>query len=104
MPAPASEAFDSTALRATAAVAAKLNVKPGKQVLICSNGVIGVPIPIDPCWRGLRFTGAALGRRGAPPRQRHPHHRFWPSSRSLLEADLGGQRGADIGGHGKARE
>jgi len=68
-------------LRATAAVAAKLNVNP-EQVLICSTGVIGVPIPIDTLLAGLDPLVAALGPAGAPPPPAPSSPPIWPSSRS----------------------
>ena len=86
-------------LRATAAVAAKLNVKP-EQVLICSTGVIGVPIPIDTLLAGLDALVAALGPAGGAAAASAILTTDLALKQIALEADLGGQR-VRIGGMAK---
>jgi len=82
-------------------VAAKLNVKP-EQVLICSTGVIGVPHPDRHPAGGARPTGwRPCGPRGRPAPPAHILTTIWPSKQIALEADLGGQRVAFIGGMAK---
>lgn len=68
-------------LTATAALAARLELAP-EQVLICSTGVIGVPIPMPTLLAGLNPLVAALSPEGAPPPPRRSSPPIWSTSRS----------------------
>ena len=76
-------------LRATQAVADHLGLDPD-EVLICSTGVIGVPIPMPTLLAGLDPLIAALTADGRSCSQGHSHHRS------------GGQAGGCGGGSGGA--
>jgi glutamate N-acetyltransferase/amino-acid N-acetyltransferase len=86
-------------LRATAALAERLGLAP-EQVLICSTGVIGVPIPIDTLEAGLGPLVAALSDQGGALAARAILTTDLIDKQIALEADLGGRR-VRIGGMAK---
>ena len=86
-------------LRATAALAERLNLEP-EEVLICSTGVIGVPIPIDTLEAGLAPLVEALSDQGGDAAARAILTTDLIDKQIALEADLGGQR-VRIGGMAK---
>jgi glutamate N-acetyltransferase/amino-acid N-acetyltransferase len=86
-------------LTATAALAERLGLVP-EQVLICSTGVIGVPIPIDTLLAGLDPLVAALGPEGGSAAATAILTTDLVDKQIALEADLGGQT-VRIGGLAK---
>jgi glutamate N-acetyltransferase / amino-acid N-acetyltransferase len=88
-------------LTATAALAARLGLAPD-DVLICSTGVIGVPIPMDILLAGLERLAAALGSDpvAADAAARAILTTDLIDKQIALEADLGGRR-VRIGGMAK---
>ena len=86
-------------LRATAALAERLGLKP-EQVLICSTGVIGVPIPMDTLEEGLSPLVEALADQGGAAAARAILTTDLIDKQIALEADLGGRR-VRIGGMAK---
>jgi glutamate N-acetyltransferase/amino-acid N-acetyltransferase len=86
-------------LTATAALAERLGLAPG-EVLICSTGVIGVPIPIDTLVAGLDPLVAALGPGGGGAAAQAILTTDLVDKQIALEADLGGRR-VRIGGMAK---
>ncbi|MFM9101908.1 MAG: bifunctional glutamate N-acetyltransferase/amino-acid acetyltransferase ArgJ, partial [Cyanobium sp.] len=86
-------------LRATAALAERLGLEP-EQVLICSTGVIGVPIPLDTLEAGLDPLVGDLTDHGGPAAARAILTTDLIDKQIALEADLGGRR-VRIGGMAK---
>ncbi len=86
-------------LRATAAAAERLGLVP-EEVLICSTGVIGVPIPIDTLEAGLDSLVAALSAEGGAAAAQAILTTDLIDKQVALEADLGGRR-VRIGGMAK---
>jgi glutamate N-acetyltransferase/amino-acid N-acetyltransferase len=86
-------------LRATAALAGRLGLQP-EEVLICSTGVIGVPIPIDILEAGLDPLVAALGPQGGDAAARAILTTDLVEKQIALEAELGG-RTVRLGGMAK---
>ncbi|MEB3362168.1 MAG: bifunctional glutamate N-acetyltransferase/amino-acid acetyltransferase ArgJ, partial [Synechococcaceae cyanobacterium] len=86
-------------LRATAALAERLDLEP-EQVLICSTGVIGVPIPMDTLEAGLDPLVEALSDQGGAAAARAILTTDLIDKQIALEADLGGRR-VRIGGMAK---
>jgi glutamate N-acetyltransferase/amino-acid N-acetyltransferase len=86
-------------LTATAALAERLGLEPD-QVLICSTGVIGVPIPIDTLVAGLDPLVAALSAEGGEAAARAILTTDLVEKQIALEALLGG-RPVRIGGMAK---
>jgi glutamate N-acetyltransferase/amino-acid N-acetyltransferase len=86
-------------LSATAALAERLGLAP-EQVLICSTGVIGVPIPINTLLAGLDPLVAALGPEGGSAAATAILTTDLVDKQVALEADLGGQT-VRIGGMAK---
>ena len=86
-------------LKATAELAARLGVDP-EEVLICSTGVIGVPIPMDILEAGLSPLIAALSDQGGADAARAILTTDLIDKQIALEADLGGRR-VRIGGMAK---
>ncbi len=86
-------------LTATAELARRLDLAQQK-VLICSTGVIGVPIPIDTLVAGLDPLVAALANDGGEAAARAILTTDLIEKQIALEADLGGQR-VRIGGMAK---
>ncbi|MFM8604158.1 MAG: bifunctional ornithine acetyltransferase/N-acetylglutamate synthase, partial [Cyanobium sp.] len=86
-------------LTATAALAGRLGLAP-QQVLICSTGVIGVPIPMETLLAGLDPLVAALGPEGGDAAARAILTTDLIDKQIALEADLGGRR-VRIGGMAK---
>ena len=86
-------------LIATAAAAERLGLAP-EQVLICSTGVIGVPIPMDPLVAGLDPLVAALSPEGGAAAARAILTTDLIEKQIALQADLGG-RMVRIGGMAK---
>ncbi len=86
-------------LRITAVLAERLGLVP-EQVLICSTGVIGVPIPIDTLEAGLGPLVAALSDQGGAAAARAILTTDLIDKQMALEADLGGRR-VRIGGMAK---
>ena len=86
-------------LRATEALAARLAIEPG-ETLICSTGVIGVPIPMDPLLAGLEPLCASLSGQGGDAAARAILTTDLVDKQIALEADLGGRR-VRIGGMAK---
>ncbi len=68
-------------LTATAALARRLGLPP-EEVLMCSTGVIGVPIPMDILLAGLEPLVEALSPEGGAPRLGRSSRRIWWKSRS----------------------
>jgi glutamate N-acetyltransferase/amino-acid N-acetyltransferase len=86
-------------LTATAATAERLGLAP-EEVLICSTGVIGVPIPMDTLVAGLDPLVAALSPVGGPAAARAILTTDLVDKQIALEATLGG-RTVRIGGMAK---
>jgi glutamate N-acetyltransferase/amino-acid N-acetyltransferase len=86
-------------LRATQAVADRLGLAPD-EVLICSTGVIGVPIAMDTLLAGLDPLVAALSSEGGAAAARAILTTDLVDKQIALEADLGG-RTVRIGGVAK---
>jgi glutamate N-acetyltransferase / amino-acid N-acetyltransferase len=86
-------------LGATAALAQRLGLA-AEQVLICSTGVIGVPIPIDTLLAGLDPLVAALSPEGGGAAAQAILTTDLVDKQIALEADLGG-RTVRIGGMAK---
>ena len=86
-------------LTATAALAERLDLA-AEQVLICSTGVIGVPIPIDTLVAGLDPLVAALASDGGAAAARAILTTDLVEKQIALEANLGGRR-VRIGGMAK---
>jgi glutamate N-acetyltransferase/amino-acid N-acetyltransferase len=86
-------------LRATAALAGRLGLAP-EEVLICSTGVIGVPIPIDTLEAGLDPLVAALSAEAGADAARAILTTDLVEKQIALEAELGGRR-VRIGGMAK---
>jgi len=86
-------------LTATAELAARLGLAP-EAVLLCSTGVIGVPIPIDTLVAGLDPLVAALSPEGGDAAARAILTTDLIDKQCALEADLGGRR-VRIGGMAK---
>ena len=86
-------------LTATAALAERLGLAP-EQVLICSTGVIGVPIPMDTLLAGLDPLVAALSPEGGEAAARAILTTDLVEKQISLEANLGG-RPVRIGGMAK---
>ena len=86
-------------LTATAALAERLGLEPD-QVLICSTGVIGVPIPIDTLVAGLDPLVAALSAEGGEAAARAILTTDLVEKQIALETFLGG-RPVRIGGMAK---
>ncbi|TVS04379.1 MAG: bifunctional glutamate N-acetyltransferase/amino-acid acetyltransferase ArgJ [Cyanobium sp. PLM2.Bin73] len=86
-------------LRATAATAGRLGLRP-EEVLICSTGVIGVPIPMDRLEAGLDPLVAALSPHAGPAAARAILTTDLVDKQIALEASLRG-RTVRIGGMAK---
>jgi glutamate N-acetyltransferase / amino-acid N-acetyltransferase len=86
-------------LIATAALAERLGLAP-EEVLICSTGVIGVPIPMDTLVAGLDPLVAALSPAGGAAAAQAILTTDLVDKQIALEADLGGRR-VRIGGMAK---
>ena len=86
-------------LRATQAVADRLGLAP-EEVLICSTGVIGVPIPMGTLLAGLDPLVAALSSEGGGAAAQAILTTDLVAKQIALEADLGG-RSVRIGGMAK---
>ena len=86
-------------LTATAALARRLGL-PEVEVLICSTGVIGVPIPMEPLLAGLDPLVAALSEEGGDGAARAILTTDLVDKQIALEATLGG-RTVRIGGMAK---
>ena len=86
-------------LRATVALAERLGLVE-EQVLICSTGVIGVPIPMEPLLAGLTPLVAALSADGGAAAAEAILTTDLVDKQIALEADLGG-RTVRIGGMAK---
>ena len=86
-------------LQATQSVADRLGVDAA-QVLICSTGVIGVPIPMDVLLEGIAPLVAALGPAGGPAAAEAILTTDLVTKQIALEASLGG-RTVRIGGMAK---
>jgi glutamate N-acetyltransferase/amino-acid N-acetyltransferase len=86
-------------LRATAAVAQRLGVRP-EQVLICSTGVIGVPIPMDALLAGLDPLVAALSDSGGAAAAQAILTTDLIDKQIAIEAQLG-ERTVRLGGMAK---
>ncbi|MFM8543743.1 MAG: bifunctional glutamate N-acetyltransferase/amino-acid acetyltransferase ArgJ [Vulcanococcus sp.] len=85
--------------RATQALADRLGLA-AEEVLICSTGVIGVPIPMDTLLAGLDPLVAALGPEGGAAAATAILTTDLIDKQIALEADLGGRR-VRIGGMAK---
>ena len=77
-------------LRATQAVADRLGLAP-EEVLICSTGVIGVPIPMGTLLAGLDPLVAALSAEGGAAAATAILTTDLVAKQIALEADLGGR-------------
>jgi len=86
-------------LRATQAVADRLGLAPD-EVLICSTGVIGVPIPMNILMAGLDPLAEGLGSEGGAAAARAILTTDLVDKQIALEAELGG-RTVRIGGMAK---
>ena len=86
-------------LKATAELAGRLGLA-AEEVLICSTGVIGVPIPIDTLIQGLDPLVAALSEAGGEAAARAILTTDLVEKQIALEANLGGRR-VRIGGMAK---
>jgi glutamate N-acetyltransferase/amino-acid N-acetyltransferase len=86
-------------LTSTAALAERLGLAP-QEVLICSTGVIGVPIPIDTLVAGLDPLVAALSPEGGAAAAQAILTTDLVEKQISLEASLGGRR-VRIGGMAK---
>jgi glutamate N-acetyltransferase/amino-acid N-acetyltransferase len=87
-------------LAATAALAARLHLAE-QEVLICSTGVIGVPIPIERLVAGLDPLVAALSDQGGEAAARAILTTDLVEKQIALEATLPGGRRVRIGGMAK---
>jgi len=86
-------------LAATAALAQRLGLAED-EVLLCSTGVIGVPIPMDTLLAGLEPLVAALGPEGSDAAATAILTTDLVAKQIALEADLGGRR-VRVGGMAK---
>ncbi len=86
-------------LRATQATADRLGLA-AEEVLICSTGVIGVPIPMQILLAGLDSLVAALGPEGGSAAAKAILTTDLVDKQIALEADLGGRR-VRLGGMAK---
>ena len=86
-------------LRATQAAAARLGLA-AEEVLICSTGVIGVPIPMDTLLAGLDPLVAALSPEGGADAANAILTTDLIDKQIALEAELGGRR-VRVGGMAK---
>jgi glutamate N-acetyltransferase/amino-acid N-acetyltransferase len=86
-------------LTATAELARRLGLKPD-EVLICSTGVIGVPIPMDTLMAGLDPLVDALSDTGGDAAARAILTTDLIEKQIAIEADLGGRR-VRLGGMAK---
>ena len=86
-------------LRATAAAAERLGLRPD-EVLICSTGVIGVPIPMDTLEAGLDPLVAALSPDGGAAAAQAILTTDLIDKQIAMEAELGGRR-VRLGGMAK---
>jgi glutamate N-acetyltransferase/amino-acid N-acetyltransferase len=86
-------------LRATQALADRLGLAPDA-VLICSTGVIGVPIPMDTLLAGLDPLAEALSSEGGAAAARAILTTDLVDKQIALEAELGGRR-VRLGGMAK---
>ncbi|MFM7361319.1 MAG: bifunctional glutamate N-acetyltransferase/amino-acid acetyltransferase ArgJ [Cyanobium sp.] len=86
-------------LTAAAALAGRLGLA-SQQVLICSTGVIGVPIPMETLLAGLDPLVAALGPEGGDAAARAILTTDLIDKQIALEAELGGRR-VRVGGMAK---
>jgi glutamate N-acetyltransferase/amino-acid N-acetyltransferase len=86
-------------LRATAALADRLGL-PVEQILICSTGVIGVPIPMQPLLAAMEPLVAGLSPEGGAAAAAAILTTDLVDKQIALEADLGG-RVVRIGGMAK---
>ena len=86
-------------LKATAELAGRLALA-AEEVLICSTGVIGVPIPIDTLIQGLDPLVGALSEAGGEAAARAILTTDLVDKQIALEANLGGRR-VRIGGMAK---
>jgi glutamate N-acetyltransferase/amino-acid N-acetyltransferase len=86
-------------LRATQAMADRLGLA-AEEVLICSTGVIGVPIPMDTLLAGLNPLADALSSEGGGAAATAILTTDLIDKQIALEADLGGRR-VRIGGMAK---
>ena len=86
-------------LKATAELAQRLGLAV-EEVLICSTGVIGVPIPMDTLIAGLDPLVAALSEAGGEAAARAILTTDLVEKQIALEADLGGRK-VRIGGMAK---
>jgi glutamate N-acetyltransferase/amino-acid N-acetyltransferase len=86
-------------LRATEALAARLGLE-AEEVLICSTGVIGVPIPMDTLLAGLDPLVEALSPEGGAAAASAILTTDLIDKQIALEADLGGRR-VRLGGMAK---
>ena len=86
-------------LAATAALAERLGLAEA-EVLLCSTGVIGVPIPMDTLLAGLEPLVAALGPEGGEAAATAILTTDLVDKQIALEADLGGRR-VRVGGMAK---
>ncbi len=86
-------------LRATAALADRLGL-PEEQLLICSTGVIGVPIPMQPLLAAMQPLVAGLSPEGGAAAAAAILTTDLVDKQIALEADLGG-RVVRIGGMAK---
>ena len=86
-------------LAATAALAQRLGLAED-EVLLCSTGVIGVPIPMDTLLAGLEPLVAALGPEGGDAAATAILTTDLVAKQIALEADLGGRR-VRVGGMAK---
>ncbi len=89
----------SDSLRATAALAERLGL-PEEQVLICSTGVIGVPIPLPPLLAAMEPLVAGLSREGGAAAAAAILTTDLVDKQIALEASLG-SRTVRIGGMAK---
>jgi glutamate N-acetyltransferase/amino-acid N-acetyltransferase len=89
----------SDSLAATAALARRLGLGE-QEVLICSTGVIGVPIPMDTLEAGLDPLVAALSSEGGAAAAQAILTTDLVAKQIALEAELGGRR-VRIGGMAK---
>ena len=89
-------------LRATQAVADRLGLAP-EEVLICSTGVIGVPIPMGTLLAGLDPLVAALSPEGGAAAATAILTTDLVAKQIALEADLGGLPFFPAAPHDRAR-
>ena len=86
-------------IRATQAVADRLGLA-AEEVLICSTGVIGVPIPMETLLQAIDPLAAGLSPEGGPAAAQAILTTDLIDKQIALEADLGGQT-VRIGGMAK---